>query len=212
MTLSSLSNTPPSQIKLLGVEASTDVCSVAVSNGTTVFSADEQTPKAHTKVLLAFIDRLLKEASLNLHDFDAFVVGRGPGSFTGVRIACSAIQALAYAANKPVIPVSTLRILAQGAYQATGAAKVMSCLRSRANEKYAGLFVVDQCQIMQAHSLEWVKQDRDILLPDPSWQCVEGGAPKAVDLITLANHDYQHKKWVSALQVKPVYLSRSSQY
>lgn len=185
---------------------------MAVSNGVTVFSADEQTPKAHTKVLLAFIDRLLKEASLSLHDFDAFAVGRGPGSFTGVRIACSAVQALAYAANKPVIPVSTLRILAQGAYQATGAAKVMSCLRSRVNEKYGGLFVVDQFQIMQAQSLEWVKQDEAILLPDASWTSVEGIYPSAVDLITLASHDYQRGKWVSALEVKPVYLSRSSQY
>ena len=208
MTLNSFSKPSP-ELKLLAIEASTDVCSVAISNGVSLFSEDEQTPKAHTKVLLALVDRLLQKSALSLSMIDAFAVGCGPGSFTGIRIACSAIQALAYAANKPVVPISTLRILAQGAYRQWGTTHAMACLRSRTGEKYGGLFAIKN-QIMESQSAEWVKRDEEITLPDANWQLVEGGFPSAIDLISLAIKAYQQGEVVLASALKPVYLSSFS--
>jgi len=208
MTLSSFQN----PIKLLAIEASTDICSVALHDGKTLSLEEELTPKAHTKVLLAVIDRLLAQAKLSVADCDAFAFGCGPGSFTGVRIACSVVQALAYAVNKPVIPISTLQLLAQGSYRKDHFPQVLACLGARTGEKYGGLFVVDQSGLMQAKSVEWVKRSEEIILPADSWRLVEGHYPSAADLILLATEAYHQGKGRNAADVEPVYLSLGTEY
>jgi tRNA threonylcarbamoyladenosine biosynthesis protein TsaB len=208
MALSSFLN----PVKLLAIEASTDICSLALSDGTTLFLEEELTPKAHTKVLLSLLDRLLDRAKLVLTDCDAFAFGCGPGSFTGVRIACSVVQALAYAVNKPVIPISTLKILAQGAYRKDYHPRVMACLGAKRSEKYGGLFVADQNGIMQAESPEWVKRNEEIILPSADWTLVENDYPSAADLMLLAIEAYHQGKTKNAAEVEPVYLSLSTEY
>lgn len=100
-------------MKLLSLDTSTHACSAALFIDGEISERFEFTPKAHTKLLLPMISSLLAEAELNLTQLDALAFGCGPGSFTGLRIATGVVQGLAFGADLPVVPVSTLAALAQ---------------------------------------------------------------------------------------------------
>jgi tRNA threonylcarbamoyladenosine biosynthesis protein TsaB len=100
-------------MKLLALDTSTEACSAALFVNGEIRQRFEITPKAHTKLLLPMIESLLAEAELNLTQLDALAFGCGPGSFTGLRIATGVVQGLAFGADLPVVPVSTLAALAQ---------------------------------------------------------------------------------------------------
>ena len=191
-------------IKILAIDTSTEACSVAVLTGGHVIGYDEVVQRAHTKILLPIIDRLLNEARLDLAEIDVFAFGRGPGSFTGVRIACSVIQALSFGVNKPVIPVSTLQALAQGAYRELGVEKVLATLDARLQEIYWGLFQKDDKGIMQPVSEEKVQPKEQIQLPAG----VESisGFPRAIDIIEIALSEYQLNRSVVPENALPVYV------
>lgn len=100
----------------------------------------------HTRRLLPMVDQLLAEAQLELAQLDALAVSRGPGSFTGLRIAISCVQGLAFAADKPVLPVSSLAALAAGARRSHPdwqESPVLAALDARMNEVYWGIYSAD---------------------------------------------------------------------
>lgn len=98
---------------LLAIDAATDACSVALYQAGRVSEDFRLLPKSHTQFLLPMVDEQLASGGLNLADIDAIAFTAGPGSFTGLRVACAMVQGLAFAADIPVIPVSTLQVMAQ---------------------------------------------------------------------------------------------------
>ncbi|MGO3800463.1 MAG: tRNA (adenosine(37)-N6)-threonylcarbamoyltransferase complex dimerization subunit type 1 TsaB, partial [Vibrio casei] len=94
--------------KILALDTSTENCSVALMINDQMFTRSEVAPRDHTKKILPMVDEVLKEAGISLHDLDALAFGRGPGSFTGVRIGIGIAQGLSFGAELPMIGISTL--------------------------------------------------------------------------------------------------------
>jgi tRNA threonylcarbamoyladenosine biosynthesis protein TsaB len=98
---------------ILAIETSTAACSVALSVGESRFSRYSEEPRSHTRLIMAMVDAVLVEACITVAMLDAIAVTVGPGSFTGLRIGFATAQGLAFGAQLPVIPVSTLQVMAQ---------------------------------------------------------------------------------------------------
>lgn len=137
-------------IKILAIDTSTDACSAALWCKNTVFHRFTVAPQQHTKLILPMIYELLTEAQLDLKQLDAIAFGAGPGSFTGIRLAASITQGLAFAANIPVIKISSLRTLAQEVFVELGKKRVLIAQDARMQEIYFGEYQVDIAGIMQA--------------------------------------------------------------
>ena len=117
---------------LLAIDATTSLCSVAWTDGTRTVERVEDAGQRHSELVLAMVGAVLGEAGVPLSAVDEFAFGAGPGSFTGLRIACGVVQGLAFAANRPVRPVSSLLALAE----ATGTDAVLTAIDARMNEVY----------------------------------------------------------------------------
>lgn len=136
--------------KILAIDTSEAACSAALLADGEIYSRFELAPRGHSERLLPMMQALLSEAEYTLQDLDSLAFGRGPGSFTGLRIAAGVIQGAALGADLPVVAVSTLRALAQGAYRLHDAAQVLSALDARMQEVYWGAFALDDGNCMQA--------------------------------------------------------------
>lgn len=124
-------------MKLLAFETSTERLSIAVQHGPRQWRFDGAGGAQASPTLIPELRRLLAEANLPLRALDAIVFGRGPGSFTGLRTACSVAQGLAFGAGVPVLPVDTLLAVAEGARLAHGARRVLALLDARMSQVYA---------------------------------------------------------------------------
>ena len=100
-------------MKILAIETATEACSAALYNDGHIISRYELAPRKHTQLILPMMDAILKEAGVEKSSLDAIAFGRGPGAFTGLRIAVGIAQGLALAIGKPVVPISTLAAMAQ---------------------------------------------------------------------------------------------------
>ncbi|MBE9469070.1 MAG: tRNA (adenosine(37)-N6)-threonylcarbamoyltransferase complex dimerization subunit type 1 TsaB [Bacteroidetes bacterium] len=101
--------------KILNIETSTNVCSVALSeNGKLIDYKESQVDKSHSTILTVFIDEMLKQNNIQASQLDAVAVSKGPGSYTGLRIGVSVTKGICYAVEKPAIGVSTLQLMALG--------------------------------------------------------------------------------------------------
>lgn len=114
------------------LEASTDWCSVALWRDGEIACAERRAPNRHSELALPMLHGLLERAKLKLNQLQAVAFGAGPGSFTGLRIACGLAQGLAFASELPVLGVSTLETLAEE----SGAGRVVACLDARMREVY----------------------------------------------------------------------------
>jgi tRNA threonylcarbamoyladenosine biosynthesis protein TsaB len=125
-------------MNLLAIETATESCSVALLAGDRLVARSELAPRRHAELLLPMCEDVLAEAGLARADLDALAVGRGPGAFTGVRLAISAAQGIALALGIPVVPVSSLAALAMQAPD--DGADVLAVIDARMGEVYAGVY------------------------------------------------------------------------
>ena len=130
-------------MNILAIETGTDACSCALLYSGEIIARGVVEPRRHTELLLPMVDSVLEEAGIGLGRLDAIAFGRGPGSFTGLRIACAVAQGLAFGANRPLVAVSTLQTVATGMHRAQGARRVLVALDARMGEVYWGGFEWD---------------------------------------------------------------------
>lgn len=126
-------------MRLLAIETSTEACSVAVMVDGEVCERFEIAPRRHAELVLPWADALLAEAGLHRSALDAIAVGRGPGAFTGVRLGISIAQGIALALGRPLLPVSTLAVLAMDGLRDDGD-RVLAAIDARMGEVYAAAF------------------------------------------------------------------------
>lgn len=160
--------------RLLAIDTTEQACSAALCVDGAVSERFEIAPRRHSELILPMVDALLSAADFRLVDLDALAFARGPGSFTGVRIAASVIQGLAFAADLPVVAVSSLQALAQGAADRHGADAVLSALDARMNEVYYGAYVRDEAGVLQAVVAERVCAPGSVDAPDGHSWCGAG--------------------------------------
>ncbi len=119
-------------LKILALDTSTEYCSAALWIDGELTEREARAGQTHSDLLLGMIDALLRERALVLRDLDGIAYGEGPGSFTGLRIACGVVQGLAFGADLPVVGVGTLLAMASG----SSSERVVCCLDARMHEVY----------------------------------------------------------------------------
>lgn len=214
---------------LLALETANEWCSVALFDGQTVLAhREDNRSREQTRLILPMIDAVLAEQGIQVGALDAIAFSRGPGSFSGVRINAAVAQALAWAHDLPVVPVSTLQALAQAAYRQHHLTQVLAVLDARMNEVYAAAYQLDQQQLMQPltdeSGIEQLVPYDQVKLPDQA-QCYavagNGGSllthakelatysdvhANSTDIARLGYAAFKAGKAVSADQALPVYL------
>jgi tRNA threonylcarbamoyladenosine biosynthesis protein TsaB len=210
---------------LLALDTATEACSAALLHEGQVIHRFEVIPRMHAVRLLPMIEELLEQAGITLRQVDALVFGRGPGAFTGVRIATGMVQGLAFATGKPVIDISDLAALAQRAWREHQAECVCAAIDARMDEVYWGCYQL-QGTVMQLAGEECVSMPENVMLatgmlaPDGAgtgWQYAERLAvrvgrkwpqmlPDARDLLDLALPRWEAGAVLDAADAQPVYL------
>jgi len=130
-------------MKILAVDTATEACSAALYINGDIQERFEIAPREHTKLLLPMVDSLMAEADLRPQQLDAIAFGCGPGSFTGVRIATGVMQGIAYGADLPVVPVSTLAAISQACLQQTTQDIFFTAVDARMKEIYWAVYQRD---------------------------------------------------------------------
>jgi len=163
---------------LIAIDTSGDACSVALLRDGELHQCLESAPRRHGELALGMLDDLLAGHGLALKDADAIAYARGPGSFTGVRIAVSLAQGLAFAAGLPTVGVSTLAAIAQGEHLRTGRRRILAALDARMGEVYWGAFEAGADGLVHAVGAELVCSPVSVPVPEgadwwgagPGWQ------------------------------------------
>ncbi len=213
-------------MKLLALETATEACSVAVWIDGEVRERFEIAPRRHAELALPWAEGLLADAGIARSQLDAIAVGRGPGAFTGVRLAIAIAQGIALALDRPVVPVSTLAALAM---QAEGD-RILAAIDARMGEVYSAAFARDG-EGMAALSAETVGAPGDVMMPgdESGWHGVGTGfaagegilqqrlqqrlahvdaaaLPHAADVARLAASAFARGESVAPERLEPAYL------
>lgn len=218
-------------MRILAIDTATEACSAALWNDGTVSAHFELCPREHTQRILPMVQDILTADDTRLSDLDALAFGRGPGSFTGVRIGIGIAQGLALGAGLPMIGVSTLMTMAQGAWRKTGATRVLAAIDARMGEVYWAEYQRDASGIWHGEETEAVLKPEAVNVRlkqlDGQWatvgtgwqawpdmvlntqvQLVDGEVtlPAAEDMLPVACQLLAQGKTVAVEHAEPIYL------
>ncbi|MFC0308336.1 tRNA (adenosine(37)-N6)-threonylcarbamoyltransferase complex dimerization subunit type 1 TsaB [Gallibacterium trehalosifermentans] len=219
---------------LLALDTSTEACSVALLYQDEVTYLEEIAQRTHTQRILPMVDQLLQQSGLQLTQLDGLVLGRGPGSFTGVRVGVSVAQGLALGADLPIYPVSTLTAMAQAAYETEQTTTVLSAIDARMNEIYFSQLIYQPVQRENIEYPAWqqlleeqviapeklipqLNNTNDYLKVGTGWAAYPVLAqipgklsqvtlPAARYMLPLAQLAYVKNEALSATDIEPIYL------
>jgi len=214
-------------MNLLAIETATETVSVALAINGEVIERYKHAPRQHAELLLPWVEAVLAEAGIGFSSLDAIAFSRGPGSFTSLRIGIGVVQGLAWASDRPVIPVSSLAATAQSAFD-EGINYALVALDARMNEVFTGTFEANNNGIMIPVNDEKVCGPEDVQVPANSETYGIGIGfdryealhelsgqlagirsdiwPKASSVLTLAQHWLLTNEALPAEQAQPVYL------
>ena len=212
---------------LLALDTATEACSVALLHNGQVFSRYAVIPRLHAQSILPMISQVLAEAGIAKTAVEAIAFGRGPGAFTGLRIAVGVVQGLAFALKCPVLPVSNLAAIAQRACREQGAKQVAVAIDARMDEGYWGCYSLKDGEV-HLQGLEAVLAPERAELPRSAegewfaagtgWHAYAGRIavpvygsdrqllPHAEDILTLAQGMWRRGEAICAQQAQPIYL------
>lgn len=212
---------------LLALDTATEACSVALLHNGQVISRYAVIPRLHAQRILPMISEVLADAGITKSALDGIAFGRGPGAFTGLRIAVGVVQGLAFALERPVLPVSNLAAIAQRAYREHGAEQVAVAIDARMGEVYWGCYRLMDGK-MSLQGVEAVLAPECAELPNTAqgewfaagtgWQAYgerisvpvyardEQLLPHAQDVLSLAQGMWLRGERVSAEEAQPIYL------
>ncbi len=158
-------------MNLLAVETSTELCSVALLRDAELFVEEALAGNRHSELLVPMLRRVLARAHLAPAQLDAFAFGQGPGSFTGIRIACGIVQGLAFGTGRPVVPIPSLLALAEQAHEA----RVVAALDARMNEAYLAAYARNGEDWDEVLAPRLVAAGGAPPLPGPRWLATGAG-------------------------------------
>lgn len=215
-------------MNILVIDTATEACSVALEANEKVFNRFEVCPQQHSQRILPMIDEVLKEAKVTLQDLDYLAFGRGPGSFTGVRIATGVLQGLALGTGHKVVGISTLAAMAHQAYEQNQSEQVCAAIDARMSEVYFGQYelkknimtLVDIEQVLPPEQgAELICNSVEMTAVGTGWQAypelniasnVEVLAdilyPNALYMLPLAKSLIANGQAVEVEDIQPVYL------
>jgi tRNA threonylcarbamoyladenosine biosynthesis protein TsaB len=216
-------------MKLLALETSGPALSLALKVDDQVVSIHHLMPQQQTHFILPEIDQLLKSNNVKLNHLDAIAFGCGPGSFTGIRIAASVAQGLAFPFQIPLIPISSLKILAATAYQERQWSKVLIAVDARMQEVYWAQYEMKQGVPVLLGSESVIKPKAIAFPATDEWYAVGDGwgiysqemnfnplardvklLPNAAALISLAEVCFKEGETLSCLEAFPHYIRNNA--
>ena len=216
--------------RILAIETSSDACSVAISDGEVNYSFHELMPRQHTEALIGVIDDLLNSASLDIKDLDAVAVGCGPGSFTGIRLACSTAQGISISQNIRGIVVPSLDILASSINRIESAEKIVSIVDANmgrlylAEYNYSGqLLKNSELTSITRNAFNPEKYDEETFFIGEGCRLILDSIkevsslisfelPSALELLYMAKDKHSRKDTVASEQILPLYLTEESNW
>lgn len=217
-------------MNILAIDTATERCSVALAIQDRLIERATETARGHADLVLPMVQEILDEAQLALTDLDGIAYGRGPGAFTGVRIAIGVVQGLAFGARVPTVGISNLAAVARHAAVQIQARepsprRVLVCMDARMNEVYWGVFVADADGAVTLDGEEQVSPPAlvaaeridaiagtglraypELVARFAGLPSLPDALPHARDIALLALPVFRAGGAVPATQAKPVYL------